>query len=406
MKNLILIMICVSSVSSLYAQSFSVLVRSERSNGTYYQEVELEDLKSDNSFEGKYFKVVKGKSKEAISFDDPNEELVDKAATTYYHLTKARKFWMNDIGSDMPVKVSQIVVRLEITNLFDEQGHYANNNRDPQFNNALSIPDGETPSWVPVDKQDKWGKEIWFRPMKKIDVTELARQLNIAPFSTMLRNLEGPFINYTQNNFQQTVLEHIFYPEYSNNSLGNDALIFAGTIAITKVIIEASKMLDKFFLEKYFYLDTALVPEVIYHEYAHIMLSDSLKMSHSTPVIEGMADYFSAVMSKKRKIYNRVRGHSNSNPKDTESKETYNHWKEANFNAGGDFVLATLWDVKEVMDSKLAYKIIFEARKTLKTDASIYDGLIRSILNSCSIHCAKPRADKLKLYEVFSKRGF
>ena len=36
----------------------------------------------------------------------------------------------------------KVTIRLELTNVFNELGHFANDNLDPQYNNALSIPAG------------------------------------------------------------------------------------------------------------------------------------------------------------------------------------------------------------------------------------------------------------------------
>jgi hypothetical protein len=386
---------------------FTVLMRKEKSNKSYVTDVPLKDLESSNSFDGKYFKIVKGKSNKAISFSDDDGELLLKAANTYHHLTLAKDFWINRLRSDLPNQIPKIVVRLEITNLYDELGHFAHDNRDPQFNNALSVAEGETPSWVPAAKQDKWSKEIWFRPMKKISTKDLQNDLGPNPVTIGLRSVEAPFISYTQNKFNMTLLEHVLYPNYVQRPLWQEAIIFAGTIALTKAIIEASKHLDRLFIEKWFYLDTAMVPEVIYHEYAHIVLSDHLKMTHSTPVIEGMADYFAAAMTGKSKVYAKVTGHSNINPKETDHNRPYRHWNESNYYAAGDFVLAVLWDVRETLGPEIGDRVVYEARKSFNThSATIADHLLRSILRACEKVCNQPRVDKLRLFETFTNRGF
>jgi hypothetical protein len=393
--------------SAVVEHDFTVLKRKTRSNKSYYTKVIIEDLESDNSFDGKYFKIVKGKSNEAVSFDDPDQDLVLKAANTYYHLTKAKNFWVYKLFSELPDKLPKIIVRLKITNLFDEQGHFANDNRNPQFNNALAIPEGKSPSWIPASNQKSWNKEIWFRPMKKISTADMKNNLGPNPVTVALKTIESPFINYTQSRFNMTLLEHMLYPNYVARPFWQDSLIFAGTIAMTKVVIEASKRMDRLFMEKWFYLDTAMVPEVIYHEYAHIILSDHLEISHSTPVVEGMADYFAAVLSGKRKVYARVPNFSNSNPKNTQHKRPYGHWVESNHAAAGDFVLAVLWDVRETLGAEMGDKLVYEARKLLSTkSATIADHMLRSILETCESVCKNPRADKYKLYEAFSKRGF
>jgi hypothetical protein len=397
---------CVA-LSSFAHDEFTVLQRKENNLGTFFQKVKLTDLESTDSFEGKYFTIVKSKSNEAIKFDDEDKELVKKAATVYHHLTKARSFWISHVKSDMPAKTAKVVVRLDITNLFDEQGHFANDKRSPQFNNALSIPGGQTPSWVPAEKQDKWEKEIWFRPKKVISTKDLPATGEPNPLTQVFEQVEPKLISYSQNKLTHSIFERIFYPTYASGSINRDLYIFAGTIAMSKAVLEVSKKMDPLFIEKWFYLDTAMVPEVIYHEYAHVMLSDHLAMSHSTPVNEGLADYFAAIMSGKRKVYAKVSGFSNSRPKDTQNKKPYGHWDEANRFATGDFVLAVLWDVRETLGEESADKVIYEARKTLQTEtATISDHLLRAILNACDKVCQQPKIDKLKLYQTFSKRGF
>lgn len=410
MKRLNLIVLGLTFATSLLAAeapSFKVLVRAEKSLKTYVKSVKLPDLESEKSFEGKYFKIVKGKSNDAISFKDEDSQLVLKAATVYYHLSSARDFWINQLKKSTPEKLSKMTIRLELSNVFDEQGHYANDNRDPQFNNALSVPAGETPAWVPVDKKDKWGHEIWFRPKKVISTEDIKSNLGPNPITTSLETIESPFIDYAEGQMNVSIIEQAFYPDYASTSAQEAVLRFIGTIALTRAVIAGSKMMDGLFLEKYFYLDTALVPEVIYHEYVHILLSDNLALSHSTPVNEGFADYFAAVLTNKQKLYAKVKGSSNANPKDSQNKKFYDHWDESNKNAQGDFVLAVLWDVREALGGEMGDKVIYDSRTTLKTEsATISDHLVRSILEACDRKCESPRRDKFKLYEVFGKRGF
>ncbi len=394
-------------VGSSYADTFRVLVRQDHSTKTVYREVELSDLESSDAFDGKYFRIVKGKGEEAVSFNDQDSETVLKAANTYYHLTLAREFWLKKMGAERIHQIPKLTVRVDISNLFDDQGHFAHDNRDPQFNNALSVPGGVTPEWVPEDRQHAWGPEIWFRPKKVIDTRTFANDLGANPLTQALTALEHPVINYARNQLQVSLVERLFYPSYSSGSIQTDLLRFAGTIAMTRFLISASKRMDPLFMEKWFYLDTAMVPEVVYHEYAHIVLADSLKITHSTPVIEGLADYFAAVQANKRKVYAKVPGRSTSHPKDPYNKKPYTHWSEANRTASSDFVLAVLWDVREVLGSEIADKLIYQSRRYLTTEsATISDHLLRSILRACDDVCERPRLDKLKLYEKFSARGF
>jgi hypothetical protein len=399
------LLISASSYSEV-GPAFNVLLRQDGSSRTYYALKEMPDLESSNSFDGKYFKIVNAKGTEAVSFQEADQVVLLKAANVYYHLSQARNFWVTQMNSEVAASLPKTTIRLDIVNQFDDLGHFANNNRAPQFNNALSIPEGETPSWVPAEKKDKWGKEIWFRPLKSIPTAELG-PMGPNPLTVSLMALERPLINYTANQFNQRLMEEFFYPTYATRSLKQDVVRYAGTYAVMKAIIYGSKMADSLFIDKFYYLDTAMIPEIVYHEYAHIVLSDSLEMSHSTPVNEGMADYFAAVLAQKRKIYDKVSGYSNSAPKDTQEKKKYSHWDESNRNATADFTLSVLWDVRETLGAEVGDKVVYEARRFLKTQSStISDGLLRAILKACDIKCEMPRRDKYKLYNTFAKKGF
>lgn len=386
--------------------SFKVLLRQDGSYKTYYKKVEMPDLESNNSFDGKYFKIVKGKSKEAISFDEKDDLLLLKAANAYYHLNQSRDFWVNQIQSEKAQTLPKVTVRLDIFNQYDELGHFAHDNRNPQYNNALSVPEGETPAWVPGERQDKWGNEIWFRPKKVISTKELG-PMGPNPLTVGLMALEQPLLSYIQNQFNQRLMQQFFYPAYVARPLHEDLIRYAGTFALMKVIMYGSKYADSLFIDKYYYLDTVMIPEIAYHEYSHLILSDHLEMSHSTPVNEGMADYFAAVQSKKRKIYGKVSGFSNSAPKDTQEKRLYSHWDESNRNATADFTLSVLWDVRETLGEEVGDKVVYQARKYLTTSTStISHGLLKAILKACDDVCEFPKRDKLKLYSTFGRKGF
>lgn len=404
MKALLILILLSTGVC---AQTFRILERQDHSTRTQFRKVELRDLVSSDTFDGKYFRVVHGKSNEAISLTDPNDELVLKAANTYHHLTLARDFWKTKIAPERIDSLPKLVVRIEITNLFDDQGHFAHDNRNPQYNNALSIPAGRTPEWIPEERGDAWGPEIWFRPQKKIDMKLFMDNIGPNPLTQTLMAFEDPIFDYARNQFERSLIERVIYPSYASGSVQSDIIRFAGTIAVSKLLLRSSRRLDPLFLEKWYYLDTAMVPEVVYHEYAHVVLSDHLTMSHSTPVIEGMADYFAAVHSNKRRVYAKVPGRSTSSPKDPFNERPYSHWDESNRAASSDFVLSVLWDVRDTLGPEMSDRLIYRARTYLSTEtATISDHLLRAILRSCQEVCESPRADKLKLYEVFSKRGF
>jgi len=391
----------------------TVLERGNRFKPILVQE-ELPNLVSDQEFDGKYFKIVKGKSDVAIPISETDEALKLRAATAYYHLNKARDFWVNVMHSDYVRDMPKITIRLEITNKFSELGHFQHDSIEPQYNNALSIPLGETMDGAtdrdgnPV-KKEYWGREIWFRPVKKIRTADLpASGLGPGgnPFTEYAKMLAEPIDITTENRFIQVTIQKIFYPLTLTQSYESSVIGQAGTFLLTSLILEASKHSDKFFLEKYYYLDTAMIPEIIYHEYSHIALSDHLALSLSTPVLEGMADYFSTAISGDPHIANKIKKYSLSMPKNGKNKTTYHSVFETNLFANSDFVLSVLWSVKQKFPT-IADELVYDARTRLSTESSdIRHDLINSLLESCSKLCADPRADRLKLRQVFEDKGF
>ena len=49
-------------------------------------------------------------------------------------------------------------------------------------------------------------------------------------------------------------------------------------------------------------LDSAMVPEIIYHEFTHVAMSDYIPLTGSFAVSEGIANYFASVISGNTEI--------------------------------------------------------------------------------------------------------
>lgn len=327
---------------------FEVLER-RGSNNYRFVKKQLNDLKCNGTFEGKHFKVVYQKSNEAISFDsDP--ELVKRAANVYFHLTKARNFWVHEMNSEFVKNLEQLTIRVQITNGFSRLAHYTNDNFVQNNNNAWTIPAGQTSRWA--EQQDVWGQEIWFSPMKKVESRKLITSSGNNPVATQLEGLKVPVINYTENSLIMNTLDHLAYPEYQDTSILNMVVTHLGVMAVMFGSVEISKKLDKLFMNKYYYLDTAMIPEIIYHEFSHVALSDSLNPVHSIAVIEGMADYFATRIADTIKMYRSIKDFSTNAEKNARSKAFYSPYFELENNASSDFTLSVLWLVKEELDNE------------------------------------------------------
>lgn len=377
----------------------------------------LEDLYCNRGFDGKYFKVVYKKSNEAITFND-DEELQLRAANVYYHLSKARNFWINEIKSDYVKSLEKIVVRIQIVNGFSRIGHFANDDYITNHNNAWTIPEGETPRWVP--EHDKWGKEIWFSPMKKIESQVLVTSNGNNPLAQQLKYLKNPVVNYVENSMIQTTLNHLAYPAYQTTTLLESSIKHLGAVAIMFGTIEIANRMDKLFMEKYHYIDTAMIPEIIYHEFSHIALSDYLSPVHSVPVLEGMADYFATRIANTEKMYKRIKDLSTNAEKNAKNNKLYHPFLEHENNASSDFTLSVLWKSKLALDkvNKSRIKLgnpllvdtdnlIYETRKELDSESTIID-LTQALTTTCKKEniCENYRIGVGTLNNVFINKGF
>lgn len=346
-KSLLLITI---AFSTAYAKdcndSFKVVKRNKRNKIVFSQE-KIEGLKCNGKFETADFKVVYQKNDEAIDLNT-DEELALRAANVLYHLNIAKKFWINEMNSEFVQSFDQITVRVQITNGFSRLGHFTNDNYVENVNNAWTIPAGQTSRWH--DNPHAWGREIWFSPMKKVESRKLVTSSGNNPITDQLNNLKVPVINYTENSLMFNTLDHLAYPEFQDTTLLNMATTHLGTMAVMFGLIEVSKKMDKLFMNKYYYLDTAMVPDVIYHEFSHVALSDHLEPVHSNAVIEGMADYFAFRISGVYKNYGSLDEFSTAATKNAKNKNFYSPYFESSNNAHSDFTVSLLARVKSEID--------------------------------------------------------
>lgn len=403
--NLILILVSLTFVLSARANAVERLVVDRVENfkaKKVYRK--LDDLTSSNSYEGLYFKVVMGKSDEAVSFK-ASDEIQLKAATTYYHLTKARNYFINEIQSDFVRQLPQIVVRLDIVNKFNELGHFSHDNMEPEFNNAVSIPSGDGYASRGIHG---WEKEIWFRPPKRVHVSEFQGE-GIDQQGLILRNSLKSFRAQTHmvtlNKFlARSILDQDVIIQ--GGSPFETLMRTAGTSVMLEFIYYGTDFAADFFSRDWYYLDSALVPEIIYHEYTHVALSDHLAISHSTPVNEGLADYFAGKIAKSDELATKIDDYNLFSGKKVRKKDLYFSQFERNEFANSDFVFGLLYQSEKILDENVAPSFIYQMRNKLSSDSKIRDGLLDAFVKTCRDVCDNPFLKNLELYKLFQKKGF
>lgn len=395
---------------------FKVLERTKRSKYDLIEK-DLKDLKCNKSFEGKFFKVVLATEDDAIKFDHEDKTLLLKAANVYYHLTLARDYWVNEIKSDFVQNMQQVTVRLDITNSFSNTRHFKNAELEKNYNNAWSIPEGQTPRIA--GQQKKWFKEIWFSPMKKIESRKEVISDGSNPIHQSLILIKEPVLNMNTNSLIYQGLGLAKYPTLNSSIAVESALSNLGTIAVLLGLIEVTKHMDKMFMDKYYFVDTAMVPEIIYHEYAHIAMSDTMKTVHSVPVIEGMADYFATRVANRKKMYSELKKISNNRSKNPENRNMYNPYLEGAWNANSDFTLSVLWKGKMEFDKVNKQRIskkqkplvnydnlVFHAHHHLDEYSDIHNDLTKALIEACKEKCEDLRPGVNTINYVLESKGF
>jgi hypothetical protein len=289
---------------------------------------------------------------EAISFDD-DPKLVKRAANAYYHLCLAKDYWVNSIKSDYVKTMDQLTIRLEITNSYSRTRHFKNIEQEVNHNNAWSTPEGETPRFIKDRKY--WGKEIWFSPIKIIKSKEEVTSKGDNPVHRSLEMVKDPIWEYTKNGLFYQGLSFIAQSGSVSTDFISSAIQKVGILAFIYSVSEITKGMDKFFMSEFYYIDTAMVPEIVYHEFAHVALSDTMKTVHSVPVIEGIADYFAARVQSNddlETLYAQLEVYSVNRTKNIEKKSLYHPYLEEGWNAESDFVLSLLWKARVNFDKE------------------------------------------------------
>lgn len=354
--------------TTLMAQPFDVIMR-DHSDELVISSTELTDLTSNERFEGKHFKIVSKMSNQAIAFDSP---LAFKAANTYYHLSRARKYF--SALRELPNE--QITIRLEIENAFHRDYHFQNSQLDPIFNNATTVVGGEGVNDLGIDP---WGYEIWFRPIKEIPISpELRKQVKKVVRSYLPRTptISGDILiisgieAVSSDNFQAAI-------SATASDLFHDYLI---NTAVRFLIPEVFAL----FLRGHYFLDTALIPEVIYHEYAHYMMADAVEPIVNSTLLEGFADYFSTKVSGRLTLADDLGDYGRLiESRDALSRDVYSLNLDTTDGLGSDFVLSVLYEIESYVSlyepRDQVIKKIFDMRRSLTVDSQIKDTLPRLV---------------------------
>jgi len=416
---------------------FTVVVR-KKSGKAELSEVEIPELAGKPAFENENIKIVLGRSNVAIpinvgidSSDEKLKELRIKAANVFYHTLIARKYFTDVLHSEEVKNLPQVTLRLEMDDNFSELGHYLNKNTDRVYNNSGGIPSGKPFKVRPCKPGDyetwdhpydycgesAWGLETWYRPMKSINTAEMMAAMPVDPMKPTIdlaRQVLYPFEG------EYAVRDFVVWLNSSKPVIGELISPLWGvgkTILYAELGFEAVKGLNRLFVPHHFWIDSAMVPEIVYHEFTHLALSSRVSIRSSSPLNEGVADFFGARIANNPSIgahigkYLKGRPH-NGKKKHTQYQLSYEQYNSSSSADLSDFTLSFLWHMGDVLTPEKATELVYEARYLLnpeKTD--LYSGFTDALIKACwgvapaKQVCDVPERDALKLSEYFRSRG-
>jgi hypothetical protein len=398
MKKLLLLGLVLMQSVFAYEYDTKVVVRDQRHRART-EVVTLEDLETTDSFDGKYFKIVVGKGDEAVKFED-EERIVFKAATVYYHLTKARNYFVNRIGSAYVKSLPKMLIRIEHFNSFSPLARFTHDNYGPMYNNALTIPAGKGLARHGIKP---WGMEIWFRPVKPIHISEITvHQDGAAQMKGMMKGVRKQI---HMQSFSMLLAQGITAFSKGGAPLSvSNFLRTGGASLMIEAFYQFSDPLSKLFQRRWYEMDSALIPEVIHHEYSHAALSDFLELERSTAVIEGMADFFAGQIGSTKTLAKKIKKYSTYAGKKAKDDKQYQLLYEHKDYANSDFVFGILNQLKDIIGPSTGAPFIFYLRRNITTNSMIRNEFIEGILKTCEQRCQNPAIDKLKILKMLNER--
>jgi hypothetical protein len=371
-------------------RKFEIVARTDQ-GGLESRPAELKDLLSDRSFDGLYFRIVKGAGNEPIPFDGTDPKVLLHAATAYHYLTLAREAYRGILG-DQPQLRTRMTIRIDQDRDFSEVSHFTS---VPVRNGALSIDASD-----PRDALDglSWDPEIWFFVSQKVRFAAgegLGSMLNSPEFKLQL--LLG-LLEQDVSAASRDVLSNRFYFEPHLYSV---ALSF-GIAELLPIVLE--QVVKR--IKTTVFVDTALIPEIIVHEYGHHALGPWFGFKQRTHLVEGYPNYFAGRILGLSRLQAHARPYSSGfAPRRGDSGAGYSLQEEYGSSAAtSSFTFSLLNDLEDALGPK-GPAVLVRALDYIDRSSTLKPDFENAVMRAVSeIIPGSPSALR-KAGEVFAKRG-
>lgn len=360
----------------------------------------IPELKDATKFETDHLKIVYKTEDEAISIND--EKLKVRAASAFYHLQIAREYFIENFGEKSISHMKQLVVRIEMDRGFTDVAHFISEKQGLSHNNALTIPPSDHNR---LPHYDEWGYEIWFRPGKKIK-SEIGTDEAAAMLESQQMR-ESLAMNMFTTPAMDLMSELGSTGRISSMSMENHLETLGVSLGLLYILPKAIKLSGKVIKQTTF-LDSVLIPEVIYHEFVHVALGNYLSPRVSTPVIEGLANFYAAKIAGGDKIAHRSGDRQRGLRSRDGSKES---WYQLQLERGAlaqhNFTFRLLTQISDVLGEDAGVEVIYNSVQRLDEGSDIKYDLMNAIFLSLeeSKKISNPRLKKMRLNRLANEFG-
>jgi hypothetical protein len=296
----------------------------------------------------------------------------------------------------------KMVIRVDQEQSYSEVFHFDPRKEKNEYNASRIIPPSDSFMLAPDTRP--WGYEIWFRKAKvetrNSPMTYLSRSINSRDFKSMLMGqmLYTDMVSITQNML-------IGGPGQVIGNWQGHLTSMAFSIGLSEIIPQTFGLVGKVAKQRYF-LDSAMIPEISVHEFAHIALSPVFGLKRSTALNEGYANYFAYRATGLKKLGAHARDHNMSDaPKSALSRAKYSFDQEMTKQAAyGSFTFSLLYQLDRTLGSE-GEKILTRALFYLEPDSGLKNDFTSAIQHAIEDVGSNPKAQWYAAMAVFLERG-
>ena len=358
----------------------------------------LTDLTSESAFEGVYFTVLHASGNTPIRFDHPDSDVVLRAATVYYHVSKTRSVLESLNLPDTSGLRKNMAIRIDQEQDFSDVHHFDPRPDKRKYNASIIIPPSDP--FMLADGVRPWGHEIWFRKAsvekRKSAMNLISNQVNSRDFKSMLM---GQLLYSDMVSLTQSALIGMINP--------TDHLIsMSFSIGLSELIPQTIGLIGRHSHQRY-YLDSAMIPEISVHEFSHIALAPVFGLKRSTALNEGFANYLAWRVTGLEKLGARAGQFNRSDaPKSALNRAKYSFDQEMLKQAAyGSFTFSVLHELDQALGEEGA-KILIRSLAYLNEDSSLnvdFPNAIKQAIQEVGTH---KKAQWIAALGVFLNRGF